>query len=82
MHPRNIKKKQFVYRKHQIEGIDYFYTHAPVVSWKPVRLLLIILMMKERFIKKFDYTLVFVHEILDKNNNIYVEITYLFREDS
>ncbi len=49
----------------QIEGVDFFETYAPVVSWSTVRLLLIMSIVLGLATRQVDYTLAFVQADLD-----------------
>jgi Reverse transcriptase (RNA-dependent DNA polymerase) len=53
----------------QIEGVDYFDTFAPVVSWTTVRLLLILSAILNLNTRQVDYTAAFVHAPIDRDPN-------------
>ena len=53
----------------QIEGVDYFDTFAPVVSWTTVRLMLILSVILDLRTQQADYTAAFVHAPIDKDPN-------------
>ena len=50
----------------QVEGVDFFDTYAPVVSWTTVRLILILTVELGLATKQVDYTAAFVHADIDK----------------
>ena len=54
---------------HQIEGIDFFETYAPVVNWNTVRLLLILAAQLKLATRQVDYTAAFIHTPIDKPPN-------------
>ncbi|GAX10397.1 hypothetical protein FisN_3Lu622 [Fistulifera solaris] len=56
----------------QIEGVDFFETYAPVVSWSTVRLLLIMSIVLGLATRQVDYTLAFVQADLDEE--VYCEM--------
>jgi hypothetical protein len=53
----------------QIEGVDYFDTFAPVVSWTTVRLMLILSVILNLSTLQVDYTAAFVHAPIDRDPN-------------
>jgi hypothetical protein len=53
----------------QIEGVDYFDTFAPVVSWTTVRLMLILSAILDLHTRQADYTAAFVHAPIDRDPN-------------
>ena len=53
----------------QLEGVDYFDTFAPVVSWTTVRLMLILSAILNLQTCQADYTAAFVHAPIDKDPN-------------
>ena len=56
----------------QIEGVDFFETYSPVVSWITVRILLIISILLNLSTKQVDYTCAFLHAPV--TDEIYVEM--------
>jgi hypothetical protein len=54
---------------HQIKGVDFFDTFAPVVNWTSVRLLLILSAILSLSTKQVDYTAAFIHAPIDKDLN-------------
>ena len=56
----------------QIEGVDYFETYAPVVSWITVRILLILSVILNLSTTQVDYTCTFLHAPV--TDDIYVEM--------
>ena len=58
---KKLKARLCIRGDQQKEGVDYFDTYSPVVSWSTVRLLLILSVMMELKTKQVDYTLAFVH---------------------
>jgi Reverse transcriptase (RNA-dependent DNA polymerase) len=53
----------------QIEGVDFFDTFAPVVSWTTVRLMLILSAILNLNTRQADYTAAFVHAPIDRDPN-------------
>ena len=49
----------------QLEGVDFFETFAPVVSWNTVRLLPVLSIQYELATRQVDYTTAFVHAPID-----------------
>jgi Reverse transcriptase (RNA-dependent DNA polymerase) len=64
---RKLKARFCVRGDRQKEGIDYFDTFAPVVSWPTVRLMLILSVILNLSTKQVDYTAAFVHAPIDKS---------------
>ena len=62
----------------QVEGVDYFDTYAPVVSWSTVRLLLTLAILKGWKTRQVDYTNAFVQANLKENENVYVALPKCF----
>ena len=58
---KKLKARLCVRGDLQIEGVDFFDTYSPVVSWSTVRLLLILTVILDLKTKQIDYTLAFVH---------------------
>jgi hypothetical protein len=65
----------------QIEGVDFFETWAPVVSWPTVRALLILATKMELVSAQADITATFVHAELDEDEHIYVHQAAGFKRD-
>jgi hypothetical protein len=63
----------------QIEGIDFFDTYAPVVSWHTVRTLLVLSIVLKLHTKQVDYTLAFCQAPID--TDVYVEMPRGFKQD-
>ena len=63
----------------KIEGVDFFETYAPVVSWNTVRSLLALAVHLGLAFCQVDYTSVFVHA--DLNDEVYVEMPQGFRQE-
>jgi hypothetical protein len=63
----------------QIEGVDFFDTYAPVVSWSTIQLLLILSVVLELETVQVDYTTAFVQA--DVDDEIYIEAPRLFQCD-
>jgi len=53
----------------QIEGVDFFDTFAPVVSWTTVRLMLVLSAILNLRTIQADYTAAFVHAPIDRDPN-------------
>ena len=66
---RKLKARFCVRGDMQQEGVDYFDTFAPVVSWTTVRLLLVMSIMFDLATKQVDYTCAFLHAPIDKDPN-------------
>jgi Reverse transcriptase (RNA-dependent DNA polymerase) len=66
---RKLKARFCVRGDKQKEGIDYFDTFAPVVSWQTVRLMLVLSIILNLATKQVDYTAAFVHAPIDKPPN-------------
>jgi hypothetical protein len=62
----------------QIEGVDFFDTYAPVVSWTTVRTLLVLSIVLGLCTKQVDYTLAFCQAPID--TDVYVEMPRGFAE--
>jgi hypothetical protein len=69
---RKLKARFCVRGDCQKEGVDFFDTYAPVVSWTTVRLLLIISIVLGLATKQVDYTAAFVQAKLDEDEEVYV----------
>ena len=66
---RKVKARFCARGDRQIEGIDFFETYAPVVSWTTVRLMLILSIQLNLVTQQHDYTAAFVHADIDKPPN-------------
>ena len=62
----------------QQEGIDFFDTYSPVVSWSTIRLLLIMSIILDLETKQVDYTLAFVHA--EAEPGTYIEMPRMFEK--
>ena len=62
----------------QIEGIDFFDTYSPVVSWSTIRLLLVLSIILDLKSKQVDYTLAFVHA--EAEPGTYIEMPRTFEK--
>ena len=75
---KKLKARFCVRGYEQIEGVDYFDTYAPVVSWTTVRLLLILSIVLNLSTKQVDYTAAFAQAPV--TDNIYVEMPRGFKQ--
>ena len=75
---RKLKARFCIRGDRQEEGIDYFETYAPVVSWSTVRLLLVLSVTLGLATKQVDYTLAFVQAGIKEE--VYVEMPKLFEK--
>jgi Reverse transcriptase (RNA-dependent DNA polymerase) len=66
---RKLKARFCVCWDRQIEGVDYFNTFAPIVSWQKVQLMLILLIVLNLSTKEVDYTAAFVHAPIDHSSH-------------
>jgi Reverse transcriptase (RNA-dependent DNA polymerase) len=64
-----LKARFCVRGDRQKEGVDYFDTFAPVVSWQTVRLMLVLSVILDLATKQVDYTAAFVHAPIDEPPN-------------
>ena len=69
---RKFKARYCVRGDKQLEGIDYFQTYAPVVSWLSVRMLLILTIFADLSTVQVDYSNAFAQGIL--NEVIYLKL--------
>jgi len=76
---RKLKARWCVRGDQQLEGIDFFDTYAPVVSWSTVRLLLVLTVVLGLSTKQVDYTLAFVHAEL--KDEVYVRMPKMFEKE-
>ena len=65
---------------HQLKGIDFFETYAPVVQWTMVHLLLVCEILLELKLKQGDVTAAFLHADLDKKEKVYMEVPLGFQK--
>jgi len=77
---RKLKARFCVRGDKQIEGIDYFETYAPVVSWSTVRLLLVASLAFGLKTVQVDYVNAFAQGDLEEE--IYIELPRGYRADS
>ena len=90
---RKLKARFCVRGDWQMEGIDFFETFAPVVSWTTVRIMLTVSIIFGLKTRQVDYTAAFVHAMIDTDPNlefmtleerncsgVYVEMPRGFRE--
>jgi hypothetical protein len=75
---RKLKARFCVRGDCQIEGVDFFDTYAPVVTWMTIRLLLLLSVVLGLATKQVDYTLAFVHAPIEED--VYVEMPRGFRK--
>ena len=61
-----LKARFCVRGDRQKEGVDYFETYAPVVSWHTIRILLILSIKLNLSTKQVDYTAVFVQSYIQE----------------
>jgi len=64
----------------QIEGIDYFETYAPVVSWSTIRMLLYLSQQYRWYTKAVDFANAFVHAEIKED--VYMSLPAMFQDDS
>jgi hypothetical protein len=67
---KKLKARFCVRGDKQLEGIDYFETFAPVVSWTTVRLMLILSLILNLATRQVDYTAAFLHAPIDEDPDI------------
>ena len=65
----------------QIEGVDFFETWAPVVSWPTVHAMMILATKLNLVSVQADITAAFVHAELDEDEHIYVHQAAGFKRD-
>jgi hypothetical protein len=75
---RKLKARFCARRDCQIEGVDFFDTYAPVVSWHTVRTLLVLSIVLGLHTKQVDYTLAFCQAPID--TDVYVEMPRGFKQ--
>jgi hypothetical protein len=78
---RKLKARFCARGDRQIEGIDFFETYAPVVSWTTIRLLMILTVQLGLATRQVDYTAAFVHADIDRPPN-YDKMTALEKSRS
>ena len=66
---KKLKARFCVRGDQQVEGIDFFETFAPVVSWITVRLLLALSLILGLATRQVDYTAAFLHADIDHDPN-------------
>jgi hypothetical protein len=74
---RKLKARYCVRGDLQTEGVDYFETYAPVVSWSTVRLLLILAIVYGLASKQADFSNAFAQAKLEEE--IYIELPQGFQ---
>ena len=75
---RKLKARFCVRGYLQIEGVDFFDTYAPVVSWLTVRIVMIISLILRLESVQVDYTAAFIQAPID--DEVYVEMPRGYRE--
>jgi len=75
---RKLKSRFCVRGDRQVEGVDFFDTFAPVVSWTTVRLMLILSIVLGLSTRQVDYTAAFVHAPMEED--VYVGMPRGFSE--
>ena len=75
---KKLKARFCVRGDKQLEGVDYFETFAPVVSWTTIRLMLILSLVLGLATRQVDYTAAFLHAVLSED--VYVEMPRGFAE--
>jgi hypothetical protein len=73
---RKLKARFCVHGDKQVEGVDYFDTYAPVVTWTIVQILLIMSSILGLATTQVDYTAAFVHA--DVGEDVYIEMPKSF----
>ena len=66
---KKLKARFCVRGDRQREGVDFFETFAPVVSWTTVRLMLILSLVLDLATRQVDYTAAFLHADIDRDPN-------------
>ena len=69
---RKLKARFCVRGDIQLEGIDYFETYAPVVSWQTIRILMILSIKLKLATKQVDHAAAFVQSKIKEE--VYVEL--------
>ena len=75
---KKLKARFCVRGDKQLEGVDFFETFAPVVSWTTIRLMLILSLVLRLASRQVDYTAAFLHAPIDED--VYVEMPRGFAE--
>ena len=75
---KKLKARFCVLGDKQLEGIGYFETFAPVVSWTTVRLMLILSLVLGLATRQVDYTATFLRASIDED--VFVEMSRGFSE--
>ncbi len=65
---------------HQLKGIDFFETYAPVVQWTTDWLMLILEILLDLTSKQGDVTAAFLHGKLGEDKKVYVKMPLGFRK--
>ena len=65
---------------HQLQGIDFFETYAPVVQWTLVRMMLILEILINLKSKQGNVTAAFIHANLGPEEKVFVEMPLGFRQ--
>ena len=73
-----LKARLCIRGDQQQEGIDFFDTYSPVVSWSTIRLLLIMSIILDLETKQVDYTLAFLHA--EAEPGTYIEMPRMFEK--
>ena len=77
---KKFKARFCVQGDKQIEGVDYFETYAPVVSWATVRILLCLTLQYGWHTRQVDFSNAFVHAILKED--VYITLPAMFEDES
>ncbi|KAL7460450.1 LOW QUALITY PROTEIN: hypothetical protein ACHAXS_000904 [Conticribra weissflogii] len=64
----------------QLEWIDFFETYSPVLHWTMYPLMLILENPISLKSKKADFTATFLHDILEEDDKVYVEMPLGFKQ--
>jgi len=67
---------------HQLQGIDFFETYAPVVQWTTVRLMLILEVLLGLKSKQGNVTAAFLHAEIPEGEKVYVNMPRGFEQFS
>ncbi len=65
---------------HQLKGIDFLETYAPVVQWTTIRLMFILEILLGMKSKQGDVTCDFLHAGLEPGENVYVDMPLGFAQ--
>ena len=77
---KKFKARLYARGDKQIEGIDYFETHASVVQWTMIRLMLILECVLDLKSKQGDVTCAFLHAELPPEEKVYLEMPRGFKQ--